>query len=134
MFQTSQKVAVSHNCTFHTDRIGRVSVISVEGALDWVSAPQLSKLAIEAINERALVVDLTGTTKVDSAGNGAIIAALGRRHAARRRTALAVVDGLEVQVLDVLGVDGVVPVCGTVEAAAAGLGAELPAGAGVVAD
>lgn len=59
-------------------RDGDVAVLAAKGRLDMVAAPQLRTLVTETVagGSRRLVVDLAGTTFLDSSGLGALIAGL----------------------------------------------------------
>jgi anti-anti-sigma factor len=60
--------------------IGKV-IVHVDGALDAATAPELKDRLVDVIDgqgNRHIVVDLTGTTRVDAAGLGVLVQALKR--------------------------------------------------------
>lgn len=59
-----------------TEREGRNAVVSIRGELDAYTAPELEALCSNIVDEGAdsLVLDLSGTTFLDSSGLRAIVA------------------------------------------------------------
>lgn len=59
-----------------TERTGRTAVVSIRGELDAYTAPGLEELCSNIVEEGAdsLVLDLSGTTFLDSSGLRAIVA------------------------------------------------------------
>lgn len=67
------------SCTVEEKRIGEVSVISVTGTLDMLTAPRLEAAiaAASAASPQAVVVDLAAVDFLASAGMGLLVAAHG---------------------------------------------------------
>ncbi len=64
----------------HTSTIGDATVLSCDGRLTMVAAPTLRSAIDDAVSDGRvrLVVDLAGTSFVDSSGLGALVAGLKR--------------------------------------------------------
>lgn len=71
--------AATATCTVEEKRVGDVSVVSVTGTLDMLTAPQLEAAiaAAAATSPQAVVVDLGGVDFLASAGMGLLVAAHG---------------------------------------------------------
>ena len=69
--------AASSSCAIEERRIDSVSVVSVAGVVDMLTAPDLEKAIAEAVKSspRAVVVDMTDVEFLASAGMGVLIAA-----------------------------------------------------------
>lgn len=76
---TSQPDPAAASCTVEEKRIGDVSVVSVTGTLDMLTAPQLEAAiaAAAATAPQAVVVDLGSVDFLASAGMGLLVAAHG---------------------------------------------------------
>lgn len=76
---TSQPDPAAASCTVEEKRIGDVSVVSVTGTLDMLTAPQLEAAiaAAAATAPHAVVVDLGSVDFLASAGMGLLVAAHG---------------------------------------------------------
>ncbi len=69
--------AASSSCAIEERRVDSVSVVSVAGVIDMLTAPDLEKAISEAAKSSpaAVVVDMTGVEFLASAGMGVLIAA-----------------------------------------------------------
>jgi anti-sigma B factor antagonist len=69
--------AASSSCAIEERRIDSISVVSVAGVVDMLTAPDLEKAIAEAAKSAptAVVVDMTGVEFLASAGMGVLIAA-----------------------------------------------------------
>ena len=69
--------AASSSCAIEERRIDSVSVVSVAGVVDMLTAPDLEKAIAEAAKSspRAVLVDMTAVEFLASAGMGVLIAA-----------------------------------------------------------
>ena len=69
--------AASSSCAIEERRIDSVSVVSVAGVVDMLTAPDLEKAIAEAAKSSpaAVVVDMTAVEFLASAGMGVLIAA-----------------------------------------------------------
>jgi len=70
-------VATAPGCSIDEEWIGRTAVISVSGALDMLTSPQLEAGITAAIGKEptAVVVDLTDVDFLASAGMGVLVSA-----------------------------------------------------------
>ena len=68
--------AASSSCAIEERRIDSISVVSVAGVVDMLTAPELEKAIAEAAKSSptAVVVDMTGVEFLASAGMGVLIA------------------------------------------------------------
>lgn len=75
--EVSMEGAASSSCAIEERRIDSVSVVSVAGVVDMLTAPDLEKAIAEAAKSspRAVVVDMTAVEFLASAGMGVLIAA-----------------------------------------------------------
>jgi anti-sigma B factor antagonist len=106
----------------------RCLVVAVAGEVDHQSAGRLSATARVLLGRdyRDLVLDASHVTFCDSAGLAALVEVW--RELARRRGTLAVVappDGMA-RILQLTGLDEIMPTHGTVSEALAGLGIPCP--------
>ena len=105
------------------DRRGGASVIALRGEADIYSAPELRRLVDEALvmGERAVVVDLTETSFVDSTVLGILTAA--RKRLAAEGGVISVVcrDRNIRKVFEVTGLDRIIAIHGSVDEALAPL-------------
>jgi anti-anti-sigma factor len=90
-------------------------VVRVEGELDMASVPELEEAVAASASAPQLVIDLTRCTFVDSAGVRALVGAAGE--ASESRLALVVTDPGILRVLQITGVDAMVAVHGSLDAA-----------------
>ena len=69
--------AASNSCAIGERRIDSISVVSVAGVVDMLTAPELEKAIAEAAKSApsAVVVDMTDVEFLASAGMGVLIAA-----------------------------------------------------------
>jgi len=91
-----------------------IHVLTLQGTLTVVSAPSLQE-AVAASSGRALVIDMTGVSHIDSMAVGGLVRAYVSCQKAGRKLALA---GLNRRVLNVLNITGVEPLFDTYASAA----------------
>jgi anti-sigma B factor antagonist len=74
--EVSMEGAASSSCAIEERRIESISVVSVAGVVDMLTAPELEKAIAEAAKSSptAVVVDMTGVEFLASAGMGVLIA------------------------------------------------------------
>jgi anti-anti-sigma regulatory factor len=103
------------NCEIRLDRASGGALIVITGNLDWLVVSELLKDTALAEDRPRMLIDLSCTTGIDSAGTGALITTL--LHERRAHKPLAIVaDGRVAAVLDAVGISEVVPVFRTCEA------------------
>ena len=103
-------------------------VLAVRGEIDLFTAPEFKQRMSAPIDagRRQLVVDLTGTTFIDSSSLGVLIGA--HRRLKLRGGSLIVVCANEaiIKTFKITGLDGVLTVAPTIESALADDGAPAP--------
>jgi anti-sigma B factor antagonist len=102
---------------------GRTAVVAVPAELDLTIADGLRDTLLGVLNAGALglVVDMTATTFCDSAGITAITRAVRRGAATDATIRLAVTSTPVLRVLDLVGIDRLIDVYPSVDAAQASL-------------
>jgi anti-anti-sigma factor len=102
---------------------GRTATVAVSGEIDVTNADRLRNalLAVLDAGARGLVVDMTGTTFLDSAGVTALVRTSRRASATDTTLRLAVTAPSVLRVLDLVGLDRVIGVYPSVSAAVASL-------------
>ena len=103
---------------------GGTAVAAVHGEIDASNAKELGERLRSLLTNHAeaMVVDLSGTTYVDSAGINLLFALADEMHSHQQRLALAVGDGSPIlRMIRITGLDQTAPVSPTVAAALAGL-------------
>jgi anti-anti-sigma factor len=103
---------------FSSHQHGAARVLHVEGEVDLVTAPELTRAALDQVRQapEVLILDLADIGFLGSAG---LTALLGLRDAARPRTVLRVVPGpLVRRVVQLSGLEDVLDLHVTVEDAA----------------
>jgi anti-sigma B factor antagonist len=106
----------------HVRRLDMESAVclALEGELDLASVADLNKqLTAAARTEKHLVVEMSGLRYIDSTGAKALLDAHRIFKQTGRKIALAAVSPMTRRILTVLGVEQVLPVFPTVEAALA---------------
>jgi anti-sigma B factor antagonist len=100
-------------------RIGQHGVVTLPTEVDVTNADQIRQALLSAASHdlAVLIIDMSGTTFCDSAGVHAIIAAC--RHPAATGTELRLVATAVLRILTVVGVDQLIPIYPTLEAALA---------------
>ena len=101
---------------------GDVVVARVSGEIDLASAPALGEELAAAVSNRALglVVDLAGTTYLDSSGVSLVFELAERLRRRQQQLRLVVPEGAPLRrVLRIVDAAAIVPVLPTVEEAAA---------------
>ena len=104
-----------------TEQLDGIVVAHVKGEIDLANAPKLSRALIKAIPNDAVgvVIDLTGTTYLDSSGVSLVFELAERVHARQQQLRVALPEDAPLRrVLRVVSLESVVPIRPTVEAAA----------------
>jgi anti-sigma B factor antagonist len=106
---------------------GRTAVVTAAGEIDLTNAESLRDSLLSALNAGALglVVDLTATTFLDSAGVTALVRASRRTQASEATLRLAVTAQSVLRVLSLVGIDQLIQVHPSVAEALASLPAQL---------
>jgi len=102
---------------------GRTAVVTAAGEIDLTNAEGLRDALLSALNAGALglVVDMTATTFLDSAGITALVRAARRASASDATVRLAVTASPVLRVLNLVGIDQLIEVHPSVTAAVASL-------------
>jgi anti-anti-sigma factor len=102
---------------------GQTAVITAAGEIDLTNAECLRDSLLSAFNAgaTAVVVDLTATTFLDSAGVTALVRASRRATASEAALRVAVTAPAVLRVLNLVGIDQLVPVLPSVAEALASL-------------
>ncbi|MDX1875110.1 STAS domain-containing protein [Mycolicibacterium sp. 120266] len=105
-------------CTVTERRIGTVTVLTVTGTVDMITAPQLDTAlaAAMATAPHAVIVDLTAVDFLASTGMGVLVAAHDALPATTRFAVVADGPGTS-RPLDLIGFAGVLGVVPTLDAA-----------------
>jgi anti-sigma B factor antagonist len=103
---------------------GGVALIALRGEVDIYTAPRFKERLIQVLDGgvRALVVDLSGVTFIDSTALGVMIGGVRRIHDVGGSMALVVATRPVERVLSVTGLDRVFIIHGTREEAVAAVG------------
>jgi anti-sigma B factor antagonist len=106
---------------------GPTAVVTAAGEVDITNAEGLRDQLLSALNAGALglVVDMTATTFIDSAGVTALVRASRRSQASQATVRLAVTAASVMRVLNLVGIDQLIKVYPSVAAALASLPAQL---------
>ena len=106
---------------------GRTTVVTAAGEIDLTNAEGLRDALLSVLNAGALglVVDMTATTFIDSAGVTALVRASRRASASRATVRLAVTAPSVLRVLNLVGIDQLIKVYPSVTEALASLPAQL---------
>jgi anti-anti-sigma factor len=109
--------------SFTTAWSGRTAVVAAAGEIDVTNATRLRDAIVSALEAGATgcVVDLTAVTFLDSAGITALVRASRRADASEAALRLAVTAQAVLRVLDLVGLDQVIPVYPSVAQALASL-------------
>ena len=104
---------------FPTMWSGQTAVVTAAGEIDLTNAEWLRDALLSALNAgaSALVVDLTATTFIDSAGVTALVRASRRASASDAVLRLAVTAPAVLRVLNLVGIDQLISVYPSVAAA-----------------
>jgi anti-sigma B factor antagonist len=99
---------------------GAHMVVAVVGEVDYYTCPQLRRgLDAAAATRPNLVLDLTGMTFMDSAGLGEIVRSYKQVTGRAGRLAVVCTSRIVLRLFRVTGIDTVIDVFGSVEAASA---------------
>ena len=120
--------------TSHTFAIRRetltaeLRIIVVRGELDLFAAPELKEAISHALTDdvRDLIVALTQTVFIDSSGLAGLILAMKRAHSLGGRLVVIDAGGSVARTVRVAGVDQILTIVGSREAALAALGEREP--------
>jgi len=121
--------------TSHTFAIRRetlaagLRLIVVSGELDLFASPELKEAISQALvdDARDLIVDLTGTMFIDSSGLAALMLAMRRAHSLGGRLVVIDASGSVARTFRVAGVDQILTIVPSREAALAALAGDDPA-------
>ena len=94
---------------------GGAHVVHVSGELDLATAPVL-EATLEGVSHEQLVIDLSGCTFLDSAGIRTLVAAARDRSGASRLRIVTADPGI-VRLLEITGVDTIIHVHPSIDAA-----------------
>ena len=94
---------------------GGAHVVHVSGELDLATAPVLEE-ALRGVSHEQLVIDLSGCTFLDSAGIRTLVGAA-RDRAGTSRLCIVTADPGIVRLLEITGVDTIIHVHPTIDAA-----------------
>ena len=99
--------------------MGEQAVVTVPAEIDTINAGEVREALLAASHDATvLIIDMSGTTFCDSAGVQAIIDTYNQ--AAATRTQLRLVATEVLRILTLVGVDQLIPIYPTLEAALAG--------------
>jgi len=99
--------------------MGEQAVVTVPAEIDTINAGEVRQALLAASHDATvLIIDMSGTTFCDSAGVQAIIDTYNQ--AAATRTQLRLVATEVLRILTLVGVDQLIPIYPTLEAALAG--------------
>ena len=96
---------------FQTSNLGR-HVITVSGEVDLASSPQLDDAIISALDSgaKAVAIDLTDVSFMDSSGLGVIVRGLKRCREAEIDLDLVITNERVLKVFGITGLDQVIPI------------------------
>ena len=101
---------LEHECQIVCERVGPVCVVHVNGHLDWATAAQFRDCMRDEHCEPSVIVDLSRTLSVDSAGSGVLLATAEQAVSRGQQLVVVSVDPVETEVLRYLDLDLVAPV------------------------
>ena len=101
-------------------RVGQHTVIRMPAEIDAANADEARQALLAAVTPGAaiLIIDMSGTAFCDSAGLKAILAA--HAQAAKIGTELRLVATAVLRIMTIVGIDQLIPIYPTLEAALAG--------------
>ena len=120
-FLTHAQVAVVINDTYPVRWMGRQAVVALPEHIDVSNASQIREELLWVINRgaAALIADMTGTLSCDHSGADAVMRAYQRALASGTQLRLVVTAPIVRRVLGVSGLDRLIPVYPSLEAATA---------------
>ena len=120
-FLTHAQVAVVINDTYPVRWMGRQAVVALPEHIDVSNASQIREELLWVINRGAvaLIADMTGTLSCDHSGADAVMRAYQRALASGTQLRLVVTAPIVRRVLEVSGLDRLIPVYPSLEAATA---------------
>jgi anti-sigma B factor antagonist len=100
------------NFSIRTEQVDDVPIIALTGEVDLYTAPEFKEELISVIDAGppGLVVDLSGTTFIDSTTLGVLVSGLKRLRPDGRQLALVVPDRNIRKIFDITGLDRVFPI------------------------
>ena len=118
-FLTHAQVAVVTNDTYPARWLGRQAVVALPEHIDVSNASQIREELLWVINRgaAALIADMTGTLSCDYSGADAVMRAYQRALASGTQLRLVVTAPIVRRVLAVSGLDRLIPVYPSLEAA-----------------
>jgi anti-anti-sigma factor len=117
---------VEHECQIVSEHFGPVRVVHVSGRFDWATAPQFCERVRDQYTDPAVILDLSLTTTIDSAGTGALLTAAAEAMRRGQQLVVVSVDPIEVEVLRYLELNLVAPVFASLADALQWLGDQEP--------
>jgi anti-sigma B factor antagonist len=107
--------------SLRTSTVGVHSVLAVTGEVDVYSAPQLRDRLTELIDsgKRAVIVDLSGVSFLDSTGIGTLVAGLNQAASAGGQLGLVCDQDRILKLFRITGLDGVFRIYPTIAEVAA---------------
>jgi anti-sigma B factor antagonist len=120
-FLTHAQVAVVINDTYPVRWMGRQAVVALPQHIDVSNASQIREELLWVINRGAvtLIADMTGTLSCDHSGADAVMRAYQRALASGTQLRLVVTAPIVRRVLGISGLDRLIPVYPSLEAATA---------------
>ena len=120
-FLTHAQVAVVINDTYPVRWMGRQAVVALPEHIDVSNASQIREELLWVINRGAvaLIADMTGTLSCDHSGADAVMRAYQRALASGTQLRLVVTAPIVRRVLGISGLDRLIPVYPSLEAATA---------------
>jgi anti-anti-sigma factor len=67
---------VGHECHVITKAVGAVRILEVVGSFDWATVESFEDQMPDQVIDGAVVIDLSRTSRMDSAGTAAVLAAV----------------------------------------------------------
>lgn len=107
--------------TLNTTRVGQQAVLEVGGEVDMYSSPTLRERIAELLDgdDKALVVDLSGTSFLDSTGLGALVAGLNHARQVGGQMPIVCSSDRILKLFRITGLDGVFTIFPSIDAAVA---------------
>jgi anti-anti-sigma factor len=107
------RTLVEHECQIVVDHVGPACVVHVNGQLNWATAAQFRDRMRDVHSEPTVIVDLSRTLGMDSAGTGVLLATADQAISRGQQVVVVSVDPVEAQVLRYLDLHLVAPVFGS---------------------
>jgi anti-anti-sigma factor len=120
------RVEVEHECRIFSEHLGAIYVVHVQGHLDWATAAQFRECMRDSYLDATVIIDLSRTVRMDSAGTGVLVSAAAETASRGQQLVVVSADPVEVDVLRSLQLDLVVPIFASQAEALAWLGDHAP--------